>query len=91
LNSQTSTAQELTAVAMVYESPVPAARFSPNGPRVPPECLKTQLFAHFCAAASRSSAQVSAEAPCFRFVSNNPTHGRINNYTFARTVLCASK
>ena len=31
---------------------------------MPPECWKTQLLAHVCALAARSSLHVSAAAPC---------------------------
>jgi hypothetical protein len=50
---------------MSYLLPVPAARFSPNGPSVPPECLNWQREAHWCAFEARFSSHLSAFAPCF--------------------------
>lgn len=36
----------------------------PKGPRVPPECWKTQLLAHSCAFSARVLSQVKGAAPC---------------------------
>jgi len=44
---------------------VPAARFSPKGPRDPPECWKTQPFAHCWALLAKLSLQLRGEAPCW--------------------------
>lgn len=45
--------------------PVPAARFSPKGPSVPPECLNWQLLAHCWALPASVSFQDNGAAPCW--------------------------
>jgi hypothetical protein len=47
------------------KAPVPAARFSPRGPRVPPEWVLVHSFAHCCAFSAAALLQVTGTAPCW--------------------------
>jgi hypothetical protein len=64
LYEETSAFQAPTASAM-EKDPVPAARFSPKGPRVPPEWVLVHSSAHCCAFAAAVLLHVRGTAPCW--------------------------